>query len=819
MRFSCLRAGKSSFFLIALLPLALTLLLSDCASGRARLSTLDRHAADSSLAGQDAIDSTGTEGAFSDSAATLEEQRYEDPADLIQEAKLFCEENNFRLADSCLKEAVKAIGAMDNTEESGEWAPSNRFIDEIAALYKEKMPDSFPVPEEITMAVFQSLMLRSIDSISIMPPESLAQAIMLCQKNIVYDVPMIWNQRVQRALYFYLRNREKTVDRWFTRAPYYLPVMKQMFAESGLPQDLAYLPLIESGFNPLAYSYEHASGIWQFIASTGKIFGLKRTFWVDERRDPLRSTAAAIAYLRKLYGDFNDWHLALAAYNCGEYGLARALKRNQTNDFWNLKRLPNQTKHYVPFYLAALTIAKNPKCFGVTPMPTGTLPLDTVHLAECIAFDDIAAGLGMDPDTLKKLNPHCMRWCTPPDTFATVLYLPEGKKTRWQPFVATLPPEKKVKWSRYRIKQGDNLEMIAQRHSLTPEVLKTINKLSVDKLTTGHHLFIPLSDTIFGPDVAYTLPPASDIKTLDLPDYEFAGVVTRHRIRRGDNLGKIARKYRVSIRQLCRWNRITARTILRPGRVLVVSRPRPVEVTPAATAVAVAAPSAKIHLVQIGDTPFSVSRKYGLTVQELSALNKLDVSHPLIRIGQKLVVSKAGDTAAAAIAAAADSMSSDSARAAAASATLAAAGSKKPATTRDTTAAALPDTATVDFSPIIDPGPRYHVIAKGENLYRISRLYAIPIAAIMKANGIPDASIVRIGDSLLIPPRPENGVPSPDNAQPGTVFYTVKDGDTLLRIAAQFGVPVDRLYESNNLSSDAILQPGTVLKVITTEDR
>lgn len=183
----------------------------------------------------------------------------------------------------------------------------------------------------------------------------------------------------------------------------------------GQPQDLAYLPLIESGFNPVAYSYANASGIWQFIASTGKLYGLKKSFWADERRDPIKSTQAAAMYLKKLFGDFGHWDLALAAYNCGENGLARSIARSRSNDFWTLKRIPNQTKNYVPFYLAALTIAKNPKCFGVKIPDTLAPPPDTVVVSDCISLSDIASGLGIDPDSLKKMNPHIMRWCTPPD--------------------------------------------------------------------------------------------------------------------------------------------------------------------------------------------------------------------------------------------------------------------------------------------------------------------------------------------------------------------------------------------------------------------
>jgi membrane-bound lytic murein transglycosylase D len=630
-----------------------------------------------------------------------QDSAYGDAADLVDEAKSYIDDSDFASADSTFRVAVKAIESGEKPSDSA--AGPSGLIDEIVALYKEKMPASYKVPEDIGLAVFQRQMMRSIDSLNVTLPDSVALAALACQnqKNSLYDVPVVWNRRVQRALYFYLKNRDNTIDLWFPRAVHYLPAMKAMFADSGLPQDLAYLPLIESGFNPLAYSYANASGIWQFIASTGKFYGLKRTFWVDERRDPIRSTQAAAMYLKKLFGDFGHWHLALAAYNCGENGLARSIARSRSNDFWTIKRLPNQTKNYVPFYLAALTIAKNPKCFGVKIPDTVARPPDTVHVNDCISLSDIASGLGIDPDSLRKMNPHIMRWCTPPDAANTLLYLPSGAKKAWPSFYAGLAPQKRVKWVRYQIKRGDAQESLALQYGVSVNALQSINGLTQARLTPGHHLFIPVSDVPLGPDVAYSLPPEPEIKALDLPDYEFSGVTVRHRVRAGDNLGRIARRYHVSVNQLCRWNRITGHTLLRPGRVLVVSRPRPVIETakaakpvispvamhpalvkeaapaavsapgvsrlapdtanPAAQAQAGTPPQplsqapapvnvppapqavapAATHVVVIGETSFSISRKYGLTVAELAALNDLDMAHPVIRIGQSLRVAKA----------------------------------------------------------------------------------------------------------------------------------------------------------------------------------
>jgi membrane-bound lytic murein transglycosylase D len=779
--------------------------------------------------------------ALADSSGAGEEDTvYETPADLIEEAKSNCDDKDFAAADSTLKQAIHLIEAMDQVAEGtgAERQPSSRYFDEIAAIYKEKMPPPYTMPEEIAMAVFQGQIMRSIDSLN-EAPDSASLAALSCQKGLEYDVPMVVNKRVQRALSFYIHNRDITIDRWFSRASYYLPLMKKMFADSGLPKDLAYLPLIESGFNPLAYSYANASGIWQFIASTGKLYGLKRSFWIDERRDPIRSTEAAIGYMRKLYGQFGDWHLALAAYNCGENGVSHCIARYKINDYWHLKRLPKQTRNYVPFYLAALTIAKNPKCFGVVMPATDTLPLDTVHVKECISLSDIAAGLNIRPDSLQKMNPHILRWCTPPDSAGGLLYLPAGKKKAWNAFLAQLPPEKRVRWYRYEIKHGDDIAGVGSKYNVPADALAAINRIGSAQLVPGHHVFIPVSLAPLPPTVAYALPPESEIKALDLPDYEYSGVALRHRVRPGDNLGRIARHYHVSIVQLCRWNHVTGRTLLRPGRILVVSRPQPpVEsqpppalakaapvqtpspaaapaLTPApaqaagpAPAVAIAPaqpPAGGTHVVQIGETPFSISRKNNISIKDLAALNGLDMAHPTVKIGQTLVL-KPQSAPPVFPPAKTDSARLDTAaRKTALLAQKIAAAAGKPDT------GAPPARAQV----ALQNARRFHVVAKGEDVFRISIRYGVSIDSLLSVNRIADPLLVHAGDTLVIPPGKDPAVSAPpEPSRAGVIYYKVKDGDTLLGIAAEFGVSVDSLYKVNKLAPDTVLIPGKVIRVV-----
>lgn len=827
----------------------------NCTSGLKKPSTLGTAGASTGLPSGDMTktspgtasknNSAGT-GSAATADASAADTVLENPEVLIETAKQACDSGNYASADSSLRRAVKSIENLDadNTDDE-EWLPASRYLDDIVAVYTSKMPPPYTVPDDITMLAFQKQMVRSLDSLKFMPSDSLRIATMGCQKGLSYDVPMLWNERVQRALFFYMNNRSSTVDKWFSRASYYLPVMRKMFADSGLPLDLAYLPLIESGFNPLAYSYAHASGIWQFISSTGKLYGLRHNYWLDERRDPLKATQAAISYLKKLYGDFSNWHLALAAYNCGENGVGRCIKRHKTNDFWKLP-LPNQTKSYVPFYLAAVTIAKNPKCFNVVMPPSDTFALDTVQLNTSIVLNDIADGLGVPLDTLKKINPHILRWCTPPDDSNTVLYLPKGQKQAFVDFYLKLPEEKKVKWCRYRVKPGDNIQRIALQYNITVDCITAVNHLQKNRLENDKALFLPMPCGTATTTVAYIPPETHD-------DDDFSDMTT-YRVRKGDNLGKIARRYRVSVAQLRRLNRLSSSSILRIGRVLVVRRPSVIPSSPAPVLAVIAAPAATadttkpagVHVVKPGETLFAIAQQNKTTITDLAALNNLDEKQPIIHTGDTLKLEKESaaivlrdSSIKAPIEPTLPDSSTSSAIVQARLDSSAARGTQvQPESQTDSTtplagnSAALPD----DLKPVVPdsagqapatpvsrnnpkiapPAPFYYKIKKGDNLFRVSLAFSIPLPILLTANHLTRNSVVHVGDSVLIPGVSKTGIPDRTSIEPNQkiVFYKVKSGDTFWRIAESFGVSIEEIYQQNNLKPDSVLVPGKVIKVI-----
>ena len=257
---------------------------------------------------------------------------------LIQQAHSSCAKSDYPQAYSLLTEALNIIENANGEIREEEQEKLDDLLIHIAELYTIALPKEYldSIPANIAALVFQNQISIAIDTLSFSPDDSIILSILECEEGIPFNIPIVHNERVSKSLYYIVTKRKRTMERLLTRANYYLPYMQKLFTENEMPTDLVYLPILESGFNPKAYSYAHASGIWQFIPSTGRIYGLRRNYWIDERRDPIKSTNAAISYLKKLYGDFNDWHLALAAYNCGERRIAQKLKKEEAKTYWQL---------------------------------------------------------------------------------------------------------------------------------------------------------------------------------------------------------------------------------------------------------------------------------------------------------------------------------------------------------------------------------------------------------------------------------------------------------------------------------------------------
>jgi membrane-bound lytic murein transglycosylase D len=368
-------------------------------------------------------------------------------------------------------------------------------------------------------------------------------------KNISHDLPLTVNDEVLSFLNFFQTTRGRViVETGLRRAGRYREMIRRVLAEEGVPQDLIYLAQAESAFQPLALSRAGARGIWQFVAWRGNEYGLKHTWWVDDRQDPEKATRAAAHHLRDLYGMFGDWYLAMAAYNCGPGNVQKAVERTGYADFWELYRrnvLPKETKNYVPIILALTLIAKDAAHYGIHVDADLPVPYDVVKPGRAIDLRLVAETIDVDVETLHGLNPSLLRLASPDDP-SFELHLPPGTAGRFSSELADIPPEKWVSWRRHRVEPGETLLSIAKKYKVTPAAIAQANSLERGAgLDSGEKLIIP----------------AAQAQT------EAARRLVSYRVRKGDTFLGIADRFSVEADDLKKWNRLKANKVSR-GMVL-----------------------------------------------------------------------------------------------------------------------------------------------------------------------------------------------------------------------------------------------------------
>ncbi|MDO8644899.1 MAG: transglycosylase SLT domain-containing protein [bacterium] len=297
-----------------------------------------------------------------------------------------------------------------------------------------------------------------------------------------FDIPIVMNHKVEWWLdYFQGRGREDFIP-FLERSGKYIPMMQTILREHGLPEDLVYLAMIESGFKTNAYSRARASGPWQFMFGTGKKYGLTVNAWVDERRDPEKSTIAAALYLRDLYGRFDDWYLAAAGYNAGEGKIQRAIHRYDTKDYWKMSEyryLRAETRNYVPQMIAAALISKDPAKYGFRNLNyEDPLNHDQVVIDKMIDLRVVADLVHTSYEEIKKLNPSVRLWVTPPDDHAFELNIPAGTEDSFLKKYRTMNAQERLGEKTYVVESGDSLEIIAKKQGMSATHLRIFNELA-----------------------------------------------------------------------------------------------------------------------------------------------------------------------------------------------------------------------------------------------------------------------------------------------------------------------------------------------------
>lgn len=423
------------------------------------------------------------------------------------------------------------------------------------------------------------------------------------------------NPRIeQQRLLFAARPR--SIEIAGERSSLYIHYIVEQLEERNMPLELALLPIIESAYDPFAYSSAKAMGLWQFIPSTGRHFNLQQTNWYDGRRDITASTAAALRYLSYLHGLFNDdWLLALAAYNAGEGTVSRAIERNQKldlpTDYWNLP-LPRETRDYVPKLLAVSQMVQSPEAYGLNLRPIANEPyFEMVALKQRVNLATVAQMADLDEDELYQLNPAFTRRITLDGP--QHLLVPSAKAEMLAANLALMKPQDVVDWQQYQVKPGDTLGAIANRHHLSVNIIRDINNLGNDRLRIGQVLSIPQSRGAH---------PLGQLHAVARSQ----PATRSYQVRKGDNLWDIARVQKVSVRDLQRWNKLSGSS-LKVGQVLSIQ---------AADDARGNNPEPTYYKVRKGDSLYHIAKRFNVQLNHLQSWNPGGAA--LLKPGQTLTL-------------------------------------------------------------------------------------------------------------------------------------------------------------------------------------
>lgn len=409
-----------------------------------------------------------------------------------------------------------------------------------------------------------------------------------------FDIPVVRNQQVEMWLDYFQGRGKKWMVIWLGRSRRYVPFMKKILREHDLPQDLVNLAMIESGFSSRAYSRARAVGPWQFMKATGRLYGLQVNFWVDERRDPEKSTVAAARHLKDLYDQFQSWKLAAAAYNAGAGKVTRAIRKYKTEDFWELTKgryLKPETRHYVPKMIAAALIAKEPEKYGFTDIQyEEPLEYDKVVLRKPVNLVVLSERAGVSLEEMLDLNPELNHPVTPPNSAGYELRVPAGRSDLFIKTVASLSEDERAGQSVHRVKRGENITKLAQIYKVPAKQILSVN--GVKSIRQGMDIVIPrpLDDQLasigarsYRDDDRRRRPrrgsrkqsmesvyPKSQSQTQSSADSSEGSKKKIHIVRRGETLWDIAQLYGTTVSEIKKVNGIKRGRNILPGKRLHV---------------------------------------------------------------------------------------------------------------------------------------------------------------------------------------------------------------------------------------------------------
>ncbi len=642
-------------------------------------------------------------------------------------------------------------------------------------------------------------------------------------------IPEAEHRRVSQMIdYFTTGKGRRYYNVWLERYPQVAPTIRRVLREQGLPEDLIFLSMIESGFRTEARSRVRATGPWQFMAGTARVFDLRVDYWVDERVHLELATYAAARYLRSLYMRYEDWYLALAAYNWGPGRVDRGIRRaGGKKDYWTLPRMPAETRNYIPTYLAARYVFQHLDEYGfelhMEEAPQEELGAAWVKGA--LNLEKLAGMLAVSESELKAWNPQLMRFCTPPE--GGNLYMPYSKLEAFNAELAEVPDSEYQDWVRHKVRRGDTLSGIASRYRVPLSTVLTANKLSTRSLIRpGQEILVPLA-------------PGATPRAAQGPVKVRPDGVPCYTVQSGDALSLIAQRHKLSVRNLKRWNELDSNRIY-PGQILMLADPEKAEQTASVSRKPVTRPDdASTHTVQRGENPSAIASRHGMelgTLLEWNGLNLNDSIYP----GQHLWV-RAEDSEQESTSPPVSSKEYTVQRGDNLSA-IAAKHGMDLAELRDLNdlksnviqpgqrlrvRANRHETSTVEpqvlqpvmleqpAETVVAPAaePTYYTVKRGDNLSTIAARHGLGVSELRALNGLSGNQIYP-GQRLQLAASNAEEIAPVTQANGDAEYYTVRRGDNLSAIASRHGLSLQELRSLNHLRGN-VIQPGQRLLVKT----